>query len=76
VSALVLRVGSVQFKVASVEDASRVYCAERDRWGLGASEFPTGKLGALRVSYNGKVWRSAECIFDPFASEVRAGGVS
>ena len=49
----------------SIKDASNAYQDLRNQSGLGASEFPSGKLRhtasrtAYRVSYNGRVWDSA-----------------
>lgn len=44
--------------VASIEEASRVYCAARDASGEGASTWDDGCIqpGNLRISYNGRVW--------------------
>jgi hypothetical protein len=49
-------------QVASLAEASALYCAARDRGvGRGASKFRPGEIhenGVLiaRISYNGKVW--------------------
>ncbi len=74
-----LRIGRRTLRVASVEDASARYAAERDRRGAGSSRFPEGELvlpdgEVLRVSYNGRVWRGdwpqAELVHDPAAERV------
>ncbi len=58
---LTLRVGSRTYPVESVEDASRIFVAARDKFGEGASNTPTpllvrdGKVIGY-VSYNGRVW--------------------
>ena len=62
--------------VASLEEASRIYCTLRDESGEGGSTWPEGKVGAHRISYNGKVWlgkweSGAKPVFDPYA-EVAA----
>jgi hypothetical protein len=56
-----MRVGGKVYEVASLADASRMFCAARDAHGEGASRTPTPVV--LRngvewghVSYNGKVW--------------------
>jgi hypothetical protein len=58
--------------VASLEEASRVYCELRDESGEGGSTFPEGKVGKHRISYNGKVWLGAwtageEPVYNPYA---------
>lgn len=61
-SPLVLRIrGRGEWPVASLEDASRRYCWEREQAGEGVSTFAEGVvLGAgnlfARISYNGRVW--------------------
>lgn len=65
-SPLVLRIPRRgEWPVRSYEEASAIYCAERDRSGLGCSDFADGEiLGAgepfARVSYNGRVWPPVE----------------
>lgn len=59
-------------EVASLEEASRVYCELRDESGEGGSTWPEGKVGQHRISYNGKVWMRAwtageEPVYDPYA---------
>ena len=59
-------------KVASLEEASRIYCTLRDESGEGGSTFPEGKVGDHRISYNGKVWLGKwkvgdKPVFDPYA---------
>jgi hypothetical protein len=71
---LSLRIGRRTYRVATLAEASATYCAARADSGLGASEFPAGRISTrdgetLHVSYNGRVWRSArpgaDLLFDP-----------
>ena len=75
--ALTLRIGRRVFHVSSLAEASARYAEERNRSGLGASRFREGLVvtaegEALRVSYNGRVWRgdwpAAELVFEPGAA--------
>ena len=65
-SPLVLRIrGRGEWPVASLEDASRRYCWQRDLTGAGSSTFAEGEVvGAgktfARISYNGRVWPPVE----------------
>lgn len=59
---LFLQIGRTRYEVASLQHASEMFCAARDRSGNGASETPTptivtadGRFVA-RISYNGRVW--------------------
>ncbi len=59
---LVMVVGKRRYPVASLEEASAMFCAARNKAGTGAKDTPTpmifdtaGKLVA-HVSYNGRVW--------------------
>lgn len=69
-----LRIGRrYRAPVADYEEASRLYAAQRDASGEGASTFPpatvTGVRGKVvaRVSYNAKVWdRDGVCLFNPY----------
>lgn len=54
-----LRIGSETFEVADLKEAQRVYCEQRDASGEGASTFPQGSVGAVRISYNGRLWDRA-----------------
>lgn len=57
-----VRTGNRQFPVATFADASKLYCATRDRHGEGASRTPPADIvdaaGKLigHISYNGRVW--------------------
>jgi hypothetical protein len=67
---LTLTIGRRRFAVASLAEASARYAREREDSGLGASRFPPGTLrtregGRLRVSYNARIWRGEELVFDP-----------
>jgi hypothetical protein len=60
-----LEIGRKRFQIASYEEASRMFCAVRDKMGEGASRTPSpnivderGKVIA-HVSYNGRVWAGA-----------------
>ena len=60
---LTMRLGRKVHKIESFAHASRLYCAERDRRGVGASRMhaapitdPDGSTVAY-VSYNGRVWQ-------------------
>jgi hypothetical protein len=57
-----LRVGGKAYEVASLAQASQMFCIARDKNGQGASNTPsplivddTGSIIA-HVSYNGRVW--------------------
>ena len=60
-----LEIGSKRFQIASYEEASRRFCAARDKMGEGASLTPSPKIVDERgevmahVSYNGRVWAGA-----------------
>ena len=59
-------------EVASLEEASRVYCTLRDESGEGASTWPNGTVtGGYRVSYNGRIWLGKDsariCVYNPYA---------
>lgn len=63
---LFLRYGTKSVPVASIEEASRLYCAARDASGEGASTWPTGLLTGpdgeeFFISFNGKVWADDPC---------------
>lgn len=57
-----LQIGSRRFQVATLKEASRMYCAARDHFGEGASRTPSPLIvdeqGMVigHVSYNGRVW--------------------
>lgn len=59
---MTLTIGIRRLPVATLEEASRVFCERRDRSGFGASDFPDGRLYDAegreigRVSYNGRIW--------------------
>lgn len=61
---LTLRIGKRTFKVWSAEEASATYQRERDASGKGASQFPDGRLGRLRISYNGRVWLGKRVVLE------------
>jgi hypothetical protein len=60
-----LQIGRKRFQIASFEEASRTFCAARDKAGEGASRTPSPKIVDERgeiiahVSYNGRVWAGA-----------------
>lgn len=57
-----LEIGRRRFQIASFKEASRMFCAARDKAGEGASRTPTPLIVDERgsvighVSYNGRVW--------------------
>lgn len=59
---LFIQIARKRFHVASLAQASQLYCQARDISGEGASRVPEGKVvtaeGRLvaRISYNGRVW--------------------
>src|SRR5882762_2635257 len=59
-----------RFQIASYEEASRMFCAARDKMGEGASRTPSPKIVDERgdvighVSYNGRVWAGASYVAD------------
>ena len=54
---LILKIGRRErVAVCSLAEASRVYGRVRDESGEGSSTFPAGRVGKLRISYNGRVW--------------------
>jgi hypothetical protein len=60
-----LEIERKRFQIASYEEASRMFCAARDKMGEGASRTPSPKIVDERgevvayVSYNGRVWAGA-----------------
>ena len=63
-----LKIGKrLLFDVRSIQEASRIYCEERDKSGEGARTFPDGKIDRdYFISYNGKVWQGKRLIFSPY----------
>jgi len=60
-----LKIRTKTYDVADLAEASRVYCAAREKSGLGASRFPSGEVfdggrWVARVSFNGNVWGNRE----------------
>ena len=59
---MILKIGRRStHEVADAVEASRVFSAERDASGEGASTFPDGKVTdkgrfVARISYNGRIW--------------------
>lgn len=51
---------TLKIKATTVEEASRIYSEKRDASGYGASRFPNGEWNGMHISYNGKVWESAD----------------
>jgi hypothetical protein len=62
VESLFVRIGKREWPVATIEEASRLFCAARDRSGRGASQTPATLIvnaegrTLYRISYNGRVW--------------------
>lgn len=81
VAGLEIKIGGRRYPVPSYEEASRLFCAARDRFGEGASKTPTPRIlqggrPVAYVSYNGRVWAGSPKdlkaadrapLFDPFA---------
>jgi len=62
---LTIKVGRKHYAVASLAEASALYCAARDKCGFGASRVPNapifeGSRQIAYVSYNGRVWAGKE----------------
>ena len=63
---LFIQIGRKRYQVASLKQASEMYCTARDASGLGASQMPPATIvdeaGApvARISYNGCVWPPVE----------------
>lgn len=61
-----LKIQGKTHTVASLSEASAVYCAMRDASHLGSSKFPSVKVydakkqWVARISYNGRVWPPKE----------------
>lgn len=59
---LFLQIRRKRYQVASLEQASQMYCKARDASGFGASKVPEGVIvtadgrKVARISYNGRVW--------------------
>lgn len=74
-SAYTMVVGRTRVPVATLKEASEIFCQARDASGRGASQTPTpiildatGKPFAY-VSYNGRVWAGHPC--EPFDRNKR-----
>lgn len=61
-----LQVGNTRYEVESLEHASVMFCAARDKSGFGASGTPVvtvvsdGGQEIARISYNGRVWPAGD----------------
>lgn len=61
-NSMFLQVGSNAYEITSFEQASRMFCAARDKYGEGAARTPTPVIrdhagsAIAHVSYNGRVW--------------------
>lgn len=61
-----IQIDGRRYQVASLEQASQMYCAARDAFGEGASRTPEGLIVTAegrtvgRISYNGRVWSPEE----------------
>ena len=71
-----VQIGRRRYEAASLADASRMFCAARDKSGHGASRTPTPLLydrdGRLigHVSYNGRVWAGRPQDWQPGAKPL------
>lgn len=65
---LTLTIGKRRYQVASIGEASRMFCAARDKAGLGSSKTPKPLIfnadGSLlgHISYNGRVWAGRDYV--------------
>ena len=50
----------IKIIAATAEEASRIYLEKQDATGEGASTFPDGTWNGKHISYNGRVWDSAD----------------
>lgn len=60
-ASLTIRVGRKAYPIADYAEASRLFCAARDKAGTGGRDTPTplifeGDRQVAYVSYNGRVW--------------------
>lgn len=58
---MLLVFGKRRVEVATVEEASKIFCAARDKSGKGARGWPNGAIFEVGkqtayLSYNGRVW--------------------
>lgn len=64
--ALYMQIGRKRYQVASLQEASEMFCAARDKSGHGASRTPDVTIvnergdTVARISYNGRVWPVGE----------------
>ena len=69
---LFIQIGRRRYQVASLEQASEMYCTARDASGMGASKVPEAMIvtasgrAVARVSYNGRVWPA-----EPWTPDMR-----
>lgn len=67
---LILTIGRARHAVSNVDEASRLYQQLRDASGLGASEWPSGKLSnGYTISYNGRVWDGEKLVSEAVSNE-------
>lgn len=63
---MILTIGKLfSVPVESLAEASRIYRDLRDESFEGASTWPNGKVGKLKVSYNGRIWDGDVVVYDP-----------
>lgn len=77
-----LQIGRKRFQINTLEEASRMFCAAREKAGEGASRTPSPSVvdeqGAIigHLSYNGRVWSGptyasdAELLYDNRAQKI------
>jgi hypothetical protein len=51
---------TIKIAAATAKEASELYSAQRDFSGKGASSFPDGSWNGKHISYNGRVWDTAD----------------
>jgi hypothetical protein len=68
---LTVIVGSRRIPVASLAEASELFCAARDHFGLGGDQTPTPEIAdasgtvIAHISYNGRVWPGDDLLWTP-----------
>lgn len=75
---LIMKIGRRAYAVESLAQASDLFCAARDKSGMGASKTPTPLLfnadGSVvgYVSYNGRVWPGHPRHWNPDAKPLHS----
>ncbi len=66
-ASLSIQIGRKRYPVASLAEASAMFCAARDKSGFGASRTPDPKIfegdkQIAYISYNGRVWAGSKYV--------------